>query len=627
MLFSIWRHLYAFVEYWGIFELIAIPWICDSVYFRLSDYMLVAFLELFRPFWSCNLSCCALIDGFSVAGPTEVCPSDLKSPRLQPWNTMNQPLPLPNIWPICYQQIHCPIFHDWLGEHWWIFWRNKPRSSLDPDLHHLISPLRLRSELQELRSCHRGNRSWSCDLLRCWDDIQEIYGILDILYMSIHSSRNIRIFHQYTVHYITLLYINIVIALWCRVLSLVCWWMMMNGYGYSRIIPEFWLIYVVRSYFHGDNPWTNHGVFIVSGGVGWPKNGDDKDDTAVGTLDPWTGGEHLVSPIGAGWDSQGFQMSSLWLEEIMQLGSKKTHIVDVEIVQQHTTAKMVCKACCKAQTQLPLGMSEARWQWSQRLLGVLFVCRNTMAKQFQIGTCYTIPFKVLRPPRVVTYTPPPVTAATVPLTTNVPAQARDDWHGWWWHVVTLSAKNGWTSNMVATLAMMLTINNIWMASRNFLLVPKWFVYRLLRKHDGRDGISSKENGWSKTWRRLSKTHCLATICQGTLGTPISALPWLFGDGWLFQLLMTVNGQRFWGFQTERNHQRCQASSYTPLAGGPSLDCCEEDLAPREFQKLMWCVVVLVNIPMGCKTWSFSYIFIHFRDVDFGCDSAMNCQLR
>ena len=109
------------------------------------------------------------------------------------------------------------------------------------------------------------------------------------------------------------------------------------------------------------------------------------------------------------------------------------HIADVEMVQQHTTAKMVCKPCCKAQTQLPLGMSEARWQWSQRLLGVLFVCRNTMAKQFQIETCYTIPFKVLRPPRVVTYTPPPVTAATVPLTTNVPAQARDDWHGWWWH--------------------------------------------------------------------------------------------------------------------------------------------------------------------------------------------------
>lgn len=56
------------------------------------------------------------------------------------------------------------------------------------------------------------------------------------------------------------------------------------------------------------------------------------------------------------------RMSSLWLEEIMQLGSKKTHIVDVEMVQQHTTAKMVCKPCCKAQTQLPLGMSEARRQ-------------------------------------------------------------------------------------------------------------------------------------------------------------------------------------------------------------------------------------------------------------------------
>jgi hypothetical protein len=62
--------------------------------------------------------------------------------------------------------------------------------------------------------------------------------------------------------------------------------MMMNGYGYSRI-PEFLLIYVVRSYFHGDNQWTNHGVSIVSGGM-------------IRRLGPWTGGEHLVSPIGAG---------------------------------------------------------------------------------------------------------------------------------------------------------------------------------------------------------------------------------------------------------------------------------------------------------------------------------------
>ena len=156
------------------------------------------------------------------------------------------------------------------------------------------------------------------------------------------------------------------------------------------------------------------------------------------------------------------------------------------MVQQHTTAKMVCKPCCKAQTQLPLGMSEARWQWSQRLLGVLFFCRNTMAKQFQIETCYIVLHHPIQSTKATTSGDLHPTACDCSHSTTDHKCPRTG-EGWLaWMVVTLSAKNGWTSNMVATLAMMLTINHIWMGSRNFLVVPKWFVYRLLRKHDGRD---------------------------------------------------------------------------------------------------------------------------------------------
>lgn len=59
-------------------------------------------------------------------------------------------------------------------------------------------------------------------------------------------------------------------------------------------------LYVVRSYVHGDKQWTNHGVSMVSGGVG-PLVGPKMAMTEmIRRWGPWTGGEHLVSPIGAG---------------------------------------------------------------------------------------------------------------------------------------------------------------------------------------------------------------------------------------------------------------------------------------------------------------------------------------
>ena len=106
------------------------------------------------------------------------------------------------------------------------------------------------------------------------------------------SSRIIRIFHQYIYIFITLLILILITTLWCRVWFVdEWWWMAMDIPGLSRISCSFMLCAVKFMVTTCDNQWTNHGVSIVSGGM-------------IRRWGPWTGGEHLVSPIGAGWDSE-----------------------------------------------------------------------------------------------------------------------------------------------------------------------------------------------------------------------------------------------------------------------------------------------------------------------------------